>query len=382
MRFEFATATRIVFGGGSVKEAAPAAAAAGRRALVVTGRTPGRAAGLLDQLAAAGLEATVFSAAGEPSVETVRAALALAREAGCQVVLGIGGGSALDAGKAIAALLANPGDPLDFLEVVGRGQLLAQPSVPCIAIPTTAGTGSEVTRNAVLTSAEHRAKASLRSPGMYPRLALIDPELTHGLPPALTAATGLDALTQLIEPFVSVAATPFTDMLCREGIRRVASSLRRAVRSPDAAAREDMAFASLLSGLALANARLGAVHGCAAVLGGVLQAPHGVLCARLLPPMMEANVRALERRAPGAPTLAKYAEIGCLLTGHDTGMAAAITWAHAACQDLAIPRLSACGLTSDMIPAVVAEAQRASSTKGNPIALTDEELAAALGEAL
>jgi len=281
-------------------------------------------------------------------------------------------------------LLTNGGDPLDYLEVIGKGRTLTRPSAPYLAIPTTAGTGAEVTRNAVLASPEHYMKASLRSPYLFPRLAIVDPELTHTLPPPVTASTGLDALTQLIEPFVSVGASPPTDALCREGMARVARSLRRAWEDGrNAAAREDMALASLLGGLALANARLGAVHGCAAALGGRYPAPHGAVCARLLPVVMVANVAALHDRAPGGPALRRYEEVARILTGRsEATIADGIRWVHALCADLGIPSLSRHGMVADEIPAVVAEAQRASSTKGNPVALTDEELAEVLRQAL
>ena len=208
----------------------------------------------------------------------------------CDTVIGFGGGAALDAAKAIAILMTNPGDVTDYLEIIGRGKTLTEPPVPCIAIPTTAGTGSEVTRNSVIASREERVKVSLRSPLMLPKVVVVDPELTYDLPPAITASTGVDALTQLIEPFVCSRANPLTDGLCQEGIERVARSLRRAFESAgrgeapaDAAAREDMAVASLFGGLALANAGLGAVHGLAAPLGGMIGAPHGAVCAALLP---------------------------------------------------------------------------------------------------
>ncbi len=217
MQFAFATATRILFGEGMLAEAAPAARAMGRRALVVTGAS---------QRHSIAMDAVPFAVPGEPSLARVREGTALAREAGCDVVIAMGGGSAIDAGKAIAALMTNPGDPLDYLEVIGRGRPLERPAAPFIAIPTTAGTGSEVTMNAVLASAEHRVKASLRSPRMLPRLAIVDPELTLDLPRAVTASTGLDALTQLIEPYVSVRANALTDLYCVEGIRRVAAALR------------------------------------------------------------------------------------------------------------------------------------------------------------
>jgi alcohol dehydrogenase class IV len=384
MRFEFATATRILFGPGALSEAAPAAKALGRRALVVTGQDGGRAAPLIEMLEAQGVDAVPASVAGEPTVELVRAGVERAREAGYDLVIGLGGGSVLDAGKAIAALLANPGDPLDYLEIIGQGRALTRPSAPYIAIPTTAGTGAEVTRNAVLASSEHKLKASLRSPLMYPRLAIVDPELTHSLPPAVTASTGLDALTQLVEPFVSAGASPLTDACCREGIGRAARSLRRACENGrDAAAREDMALASLLGGLALANARLGAVHGCAAVLGGRYPAPHGAVCARLLPFVMAVNVAALNERGGEAPAIRRYEEVARILTGRaDASIADGIRWVHALSADLGVPRLSRYGMTTGDVPAVVAEAQRASSTKGNPIALTDDEMATVLRHAL
>src|SRR5688572_31469366 len=228
MQFEFATAARIVFGEGLLREAAPAAAQMGRHALVVTGASTARAAPLIAALESAGMITTAFAVPEEPTVDLIRDGAESGRAAHCDVVIAIGGGSALDAGKALAALLANPGDPLDYLEVIGAGKPLAHPAVPCIAIPTTAGTGSEVTRNAVLGSAEHKVKASLRSPWMLPRVAVVDPQLTLDLPPALTASTGVDALTQLIEPYVSNRANPMTDLYCAEGIRNAARALPRA----------------------------------------------------------------------------------------------------------------------------------------------------------
>jgi alcohol dehydrogenase class IV len=384
MRFEFATATRILFGPGVIGEAAPTAAALGHRAAVVASADVQRSLALQDELRAHGVAPTLLPVTGEPTVDMVRVGVRRALEAGCDLVVGLGGGSALDAGKAIAALLVNGGDPLDYLEVIGRSKTLTQPSCPYIAIPTTAGTGAEVTRNAVLASPEHRVKASLRSPYLYPRLALVDPELTHSLPPELTASTGLDALTQLIEPFVSTGASPLTDAICREGIRYAARSLRRSSRNGrDAAAREDMALASLLGGLALANARLGVVHGIAAPLGGLYRAPHGAICARLLPLVMEANVRALQARAAGSPALERYGEIARLVTGRsDATIADGIAWVQTLGTDLGIPGLGSYGLALSDLPALVAEARRSSSTKGNPVPLTGEELTDILRQAL
>jgi alcohol dehydrogenase class IV len=275
MRFEFATATRIIFGEGTAATLPELARSFGRRPLVVTGASTERAAWL-----ASALSAEVFAVPGEPTVDLVREGARRAHDSACDVIVSLGGGSAIDAGKAIAIIATNGGEPLEFLEVVGKGRAIVAQPLPFIAVPTTAGTGSEVTRNAVLGSTEHGVKASLRSPLMLPRVALVDPELTYGLPPSVTAFTGLDALTQLIEPYVSVRANPLVDTVCVEGIRRVAGALRRAYHDgADPEARRDMALASLFGGLALANAGLGVVHGFAAPLGGSWKAPHGALCA-------------------------------------------------------------------------------------------------------
>jgi alcohol dehydrogenase class IV len=372
MAFEFATAGRILFGEGTLREAAPAAAAFGGRALVVTGASRDRAARLLAALP----DAAVLAVSGEPTVALIRDGTDMARAAGCQVVVAIGGGSVIDAGKALAAMLANPGEPLDYLEVVGRGLPLRHAAAPCIAIPTTAGTGSEVTRNAVLASPQHRVKASMRSPGMLPRLAIVDPELTLDLPRSVTASTGLDALTQLIEPYVSVRANPMTDLFCVDGIRRAAQALPRAFENPaDRAARSDMAWASLLGGLALANAALGAVHGFAAPVGGMFPAPHGAACAALLPFAMEVNIRALRERAPDRRALERYGEIARLLTGSSTAEAEdGARWIAGLCRRLEIPPLAAYGVTSCDLDLLVEKAAQASSMKGNPIALTTPEL--------
>ena len=384
MRFAFASAGRIVFGRGSLAEAGPAASSFGRRALVVTGRDTTRAAPLIAALAERGIEVGIFAVPAEPTVALASAGALAARGGGAEVVLGLGGGSALDAAKAIAALAANDGDPLRYLEVVGEGRPLERSPLPVIAIPTTAGTGSEVTRNAVLAVPERGVKVSLRHEAMLPRVAIVDPELAAGLPPAVTASTGLDALTQLVEPFVSVAANPLTDALAREAIPRVPGALRRAVADgSDLAAREGLALAALFGGLALANARLGAVHGLAAPLGGVVPAPHGVVCARLLPEIVAVNARALAERDPRSPARARYDEIARLLTGDPAAAVEdAVGFLRALVEDLAVPRLRTFGLARDAFGELIARAQRASSMKGNPVPLTDGELAEALERAL
>ncbi len=376
MRFEFGTAARILFGEGTVGEVAPAAKAMGARALLVSGRLAERAARLRAELQAAGMACCGLSVEREPTVELIQGGVEQARAERCDLVIAMGGGSALDAGKAIAALLTNCGDLLDYLEVIGRGQPLRALGAPFIAIPTTAGTGTEVTRNAVLASSPHRVKVSLRSPLMLARLAVIDPELTLGLPPDVTARTGLDALTQLIEPYVSTRANPMTDGFCVEGFARVCRSLRRAYHDGrDRAARWDMSVASLLSGLALANAGLGVVHGFAGPVGGMFDAPHGAVCAALLPHGIELNIRALRARNPSSEVLTRYDTVARLLTGRPQARAEdAIEWVSEICRELQIPPLRAYGVRDQDIPALVEKARQASSMKGNPVTLTPEEL--------
>ncbi len=375
MHFEFATARRIVFGPGTVKELVPAALSLGKRVLLVAGGSTTRWSTIAEQLRAAGLAVSEYHVTGEPTVESVLAGVQQARAAGCDMGLGVGGGSAIDTGKAITALLTNPGDIYDYLEVVGKGAALTNEAAPYIAVPTTAGTGAEVTRNAVLAVTDRKVKVSLRSPSLLPRLALIDPELTYGLPPEVTATSGMDALTQLIEPFLSNASNPMTDAVCRDGIQRAARAIRPAFKSDDHAAREDMSIAALFSGMALANARLGAAHGFAGPIGGMFPAPHGAVCARLLPLVMETNLHALEERAADAPVLGRFAEVARLLTGDPAASAEdGIRWLHDLCEDLHIPRLADYAIAEADFPAILAPTKKSSSMKGNPIELSDDEL--------
>lgn len=375
MNFEFATATRIIFGPGRVRELPALAREWGRRVLLVTGGNLTRSQCLRDALSHDGFSITPFSVSGEPTVERARAGSELARSSQCEFVISFGGGSVIDAGKAIAALAPNPGDPLHYLEVIGQAQPLTQTPLPFIAVPTTAGTGAEVTRNAVLQSSEHRVKVSLRSPLMLPRVALVDPELTRDLPPALTASTGLDALTQLIEPFVSRRANPMTDALCRGSIPRVARALLRAFeQGTDTDARTDMALASLQGGMALANAGLGAVHGFAAPIGGMFHAPHGAICAALLPAVMLSNLETA-RRQGATEVVRRFDEIARLLTGTATATADdGVTWGRELCGHLQIPRLAAFGLSRSGFADITRKAQQSSSMKGNPLDLTTEQL--------
>lgn len=381
MNFEFATAGRVVFGAGRLKEIGTLTSALGKRALVVIGKSAGavqRVEPVFESLTEAGVEYATFSVSGEPTLDVVRTGTQRARDEHCDLVIGFGGGSVMDTGKAIAVLFTNGGDPLDYLEVIGKGQPLTKPSAPYMAIPTTAGTGSEVTRNAVLGSPEQRAKVSMRSPFMLPRVALVDPELTYDLPPQLTATTGMDALTQLIEPFVSVKANPLTDAICREGMMRVARSLRRAYeQGGDESARQDMCVASVFGGMALANAGLGAVHGLSSPLGGMFDAPHGALCAALLPHVMEVNRGMIRgpagRGAVSAPTeiVRRFEEVTQLIG--DLGELV---------QALKISPLREYGVKREDFPEIIEKAKLSNSMKGNPLPLRDEEFREILERAL
>lgn len=384
MNFEFATATRIIFGIGSLFEVGSVAAEMGQRALLVMGGSSLRATPLFDILTQHNVSYSTLSVVGEPTIEVAQYGAQQARRERCDLVVGFGGGSVIDAGKAIAALITNQGDPLDYLEVIGKGQPLTEPPAPYIAIPTTAGTGAEVTRNAVLGSPQHHVKVSLRSARMLPNLAVIDPELTVSMPPPVTASTGLDALTQVIEPYVSPKGNPMTDAFCLDGIHRAARSLRDAYyNGDDLSARQDMALASLMGGLALANAKLGAVHGFAGPFGGMFDAPHGAVCAALLPSVMEANAKALMQRQPNSDALHRYIEIAEILTDNPEATAFdGIVWIEDLCNELNIPGLGVYGLTEDDFSTLIEKARNSSSMKGNPIKLTDEEMAEILERAL
>ena len=375
MTFEFAAAGRILFGRGMSEQIPALARDLGRSALVVLGGSSRGRQPLTEGLSEAGVRSVVFNMRGEPTTHLVDQATGIARAEGCDLVISVGGGSVIDAGKAVAGMLANPGEVRDYLESVGGGKPLLERGVPFIAVPTTAGTGTEVTRNAVLDVPEHKVKASLRSSHLLARLAVVDPELTLSLPPAITAYTGMDALTQLIEPFVSNAANAFTDGVCREGFTRAARSLARAYRDgSDVAAREDMALAALFGGIALANARLGAVHGFASVLGGTTGHAHGAICARLLPFVMEANIRAVHER--GDPTIIqRYTEIARALTGNrEADDWDGVCWVRGLCTEMKIPPLRVAGLSTTDCGRLIPLAQRASSMQGNPVKLSDEEL--------
>ncbi|MBU3029374.1 iron-containing alcohol dehydrogenase [Paracoccus marinaquae] len=372
--FAFATATEILFGRGQ-SDAAPARVARlGRRVLLVHGGNPARSAGLRRALGLMGCEVTGFAVAHEPDIALIEAGVLAARRADAQVVVAMGGGAVIDAGKAIAALVPATRPLLDHLEVVGQGLPLDHPPLPFVALPTTAGTGAEVTRNAVIAVPEHRRKVSLRDLRMLPHLAIVDPALTDHCPRAVTLASGLDAVTQVIEPYICTRANPLTDALCRDAIPRGLAAIRRLMQAEDPAARDEMAWVSLCGGLALANAGLGAVHGLAGPLGGLTGAAHGAICGVLLPHVLRAN-----RRAVTDPALAlRMGEVGGWI-GRAFGRDAASVEDAAALladwsQDAGLPKLTALGIDEAAQQAAADAAVSSSSMKANPAILSVADL--------
>ncbi|WP_027723283.1 iron-containing alcohol dehydrogenase [Maridesulfovibrio zosterae] len=376
MKFQFSTAPKIIFGPGTAKSIPDHASRMGNKICLITGRNHERTKWLIAALEDKKLPPFIITVGNEPDTNFISKQAKNAREQGCDVVIAIGGGSVLDSGKAIAALLNNQRDIYDYLEVVGKGMQLEGKSAPLIAVPTTSGTGSEVTSNAVLLSKKHGVKVSLRSTDMIPDLAIVDPVLTTSIPPKVTANTGIDALTQLMEAFVSKFSTPITSPLCKEGMAHAAASLHTAVtEGNNIEARSGMALASLFSGIALANAKLGAVHGFAAPLGGQFKAPHGAVCAALLPHVMEINIRALQERMPESSSLAAYTETARILTGkRDATVTDGVKWVKQLCTDLNISGLAEMGVTENDFTELALKAANSSSMKGNPIELTQGEL--------
>jgi alcohol dehydrogenase class IV len=381
MKFEFATAARIIFGAGSLADIGTIASDFSNRAFIITGSNKARAERLIELLKNNGIGFEHFSVSYEPTTTIVKEAVEHARASGSGLVISIGGGSVIDTGKAVAAMMSNPGQLEDYLEVVGAGKPLTEASMPHIAIPTTAGTGAEVTRNSVLKVEEKNVKVSIRSPFMLPSVALVDPELTYSMPPAVTASTGLDALTQLMEVYVSKMGNPLTDGICVEGLQRASRSLKRAFENgSDVNAREDISLASLFGGLALANAKLGAVHGFAGVLGGMIDAPHGVICASLLASVLEVNVTKLQEQAAAIERFEKLAQI---LTGQNEATAAdGVQWVHELCSALNVERLGKYGLLEENLSTAAAKSKNSSSMKGNPVELSETELLEILKKSL
>jgi alcohol dehydrogenase class IV len=383
MAFEFATANRIIFGEGVFNQAGEIAFGFGQRALILTGSGSVSIDPLWRVLQTAGVKGTVFQVESEPDIPIVMAGIEQAKAHQCELVIGFGGGSVLDTAKAIAAMLTNPGDLMDYLEVVGGGNEIPNLAAPLIALPTTAGTGTEVTRNAVIASPAHQVKVSMRSRKMIPAVALVDPELTYSMPPSVTASTGMDALTQVMEGYVSSKANPMTDIICREGVIRGARSLLKAYQNGrDRFARHDMSLTSLFGGLALANGGLGAVHGFAGPIGGMFHAPHGVICASLLPYVMKYNVLALDQLDDVGGLRTRYVDLARWLTGDpQAGIAAGVAWVTELAEALAIPGLRSLGIAPEDFDLIIEKAQASSSMAKNPVMLNKGLLKAILEEA-
>jgi len=381
--FDFATAGRIIFGNGKISEIRTLLKEE-CRVMLVQGPHSANARRIEEILLSSKCSVQELIVTSEPTADLVRQGTQLARGIGVQQIVVVGGGSVLDCGKAIAGMAGNAGDILDYLEVVGKGQTLKSPALPLVAVPTTAGTGSEVTRNAVISVVEKQFKASLRSPYLLPKAAIIDPELGLTLPPDVTASTGMDALAQVIEPFVSVRANPLTDLFCTRGMELAARALPKVHRNgADLDSRAEMAYASLLGGLALANAGLGAVHGFASPIGGMYPAPHGAVCARLLPGVVKANVAALRQRQPESSILMKYEIVARILTQNPAARVEdGIAWLENLLAELEIQPLRSYGISTEDISSIAESASSASSMKANPIVLSRDELIEILSEAL
>ncbi len=379
--YEFIAPGRIVFGWGRWGEVAPVAAALGRRAFLIEGSRTLAAGGFIGRLQAAlgerGLTSVrLATIAHEPEVPDVDDAVRRVRELGAgagDLVIGIGGGSAIDLAKAVAALATNAtgSSVRDYLEGVGRGLQISVPPLPLIAMPTTAGTGSEATKNAVISSYDPPFKKSLRSDLMMPRAVIVDPQLAVSVPPAVTAQTGMDAITQLIESYISRKARPIPRSLAIDGLRLALGAIEEAVDDGGSRrAREAMAQAALLSGMALANSGLGMAHGVAAALGVHCRTAHGLACALMLPIALRIN------REVCLPQLAQLAQAAGLAQSEPADVAADLLIARieAICRRVGVPsRLGALGVTAEQIPALVRDS-RGNSMDGNPRTLSDPEL--------
>jgi alcohol dehydrogenase class IV len=383
-QFDFSTATRILFRSGAVKDIGKVAAEFGKNVLFVTGKHIQISTSVKQNLAENGFVVTEFVREGEPSDQTIKEGVRLAKGCRIEMVIACGGGSSIDTGKAISAMLTNPGELEEYLELVGKGLPLVNQAAPFIAIPTTAGTGSEVTRNAVIRILSHGVKVSLRGQKIIPRVAIVDPELTLALPPDVTGYTGMDALTQLIEPYLTLKANPLSDALSIEGIKRSKKSLLKAYHSGnDISAREDLSLASLFSGIALANSGLGGVHGIAGVIGGMTPAPHGALCACLLPYVFESNAELITQNSKKSSAYEKLLTIGrILLDSEPNEMGDIVKYLEELAEILNIGRLKSFGVNEKDFPAIIDYSMTSSSMKGNPVSFSKEQIKRILEKAL
>jgi alcohol dehydrogenase len=379
--FSLSRPPKIIFGPGSLARIGAAATALGKKALLVVSRSMAKNSPIMERLTVsfdkASLEVHTVSMSGEPSPDLVDATVKQYAHRGITAVISIGGGSAIDAGKAVSAMLPLGKQVTGFLEDVGTAPHPGK-KIPFIAVPTTAGTGSEASANAVLSTVSNSGfKKSLRHEALTPDVALVDPELALSCPPEVTAACGMDALTQLLEAYVSPKASPMTDALCESAFPYLRAHLCAAVSdgANNLAARSHMAYAALVSGIALANAGLGVVHGLASPIGGYFYIPHGVVCGTLLLPATRITIRELACRDPDHVALVKYARAGALISGekHDAveqGCDGLIAVIRELTEKLRIPRLSAYGISEADIGKITA----GSSSKNNPVPLSGEQI--------
>lgn len=379
MSFIFSTSKRILFGVDALSKLVDLYNFTKKNVLLVTGNNINRSVFITKTLQEQCCNLAIQQITREPRIEDITSILKKFNGKKFDYVLGYGGGSVIDVAKVISVMLKNDGNIIDYLEIIGRGKILVNPGIPCIAIPTTSGTGSESTKNAVLKSASHAIKVSLRHEFLLPDCAIVDPKTTISCPPKTTAYSGLDALTQLIESYVSLNATPITDILCLSGIELAAKSLKTCyLDGQNLQARSDMALASLYGGVALANSRLGAVHGIAGPLGGMVEAPHGLLCAIFLPSIFKANITSLIQKKKHS-SIQKFSRIAAILTKNPkASIQDGVTWLEKLIQDLHIPPLKELGFTKKDLTTLIEKSKRSSSMKGNPVKLTDIELQTAI----
>ncbi|MGF1723279.1 iron-containing alcohol dehydrogenase [Photobacterium nomapromontoriensis] len=378
--FQFMTSSRIIFGEGALSNSLSSLNQFGYSVLLVSGRDSQRAEPLISYFKQQGMRYQHVAVHGEPVIAMIEEMAAMGRKFRPDMVLAIGGGSVLDAGKALAALIPNQGSVYDYIEIVGRNVPLQAKPIPFIAVPTTAGTGSEVSKNAVLRSAQENVKVSLRSPDMLPDLAIIDPTLTYGMDPVMSGCCGMDAFTHLMESYVCGEPNPLTDMVCEEGLRRLSGAIIAACEDDDPRARSDMSFAALLGGMALANAKLGAAHGLASSLGGRLDAPHGLITAQLAPYVMQENVLAA-REAGRADVLNRYRQLACILTGRmNAEIIDGILWTKRTLSRLNLPAVTEYGLCNVIFDEVAEDAMLSNAIKGNPLPLNKGRLLSILSQ--
>ncbi|MBA5763055.1 iron-containing alcohol dehydrogenase [Vibrio sp. 404] len=372
--FQFMTSTRIIFGEGALQSSLSVINQFGYSVLLVSGKNTERASPIIQYIKMQGMRYQHVAICGEPNITMVEETALNGRKFKPDLVIAIGGGSVIDMGKALAAIIPNQGDVYDYVEVVGRNVPLKTKPIPFIAIPTTASTGSEVTRNAVLRSGQDKVKVSLRSPEMLADVAIVDPTLTYGTDAYTSGRGAMDAFTHLMEAYVCGEPNPITDMICEEGLRRLSESVLPGCLNDNYRARSDLSFAAMLGGMAITNAKLGAAHGLASALGGKLAAPHSVITARLAPFVMQENIRAA-KKAGRADVLARYRKMAQLLTGRaNASRDDAVLWTNMMLEKLKLPDLNEFGVCKTSFEQVVDDALKSVAIKGNPLPLTKERL--------